>query len=162
MKYVSECDTCRRVKTDHLRLAKNLQPLSIPEWKWENICMDFIVGLPHTSVGTTQYGSLWTAWLSRLTLYPYPPHTGSNSIPSSTCHTLCAIMVSQRPLSLIEGLSLWHIFGNNYRTIWAPISSSDRRADWMSPSNYWRYASCLCSKRLSKMGQARSTSWVLI
>jgi hypothetical protein len=32
-KYVSECDTCRRVKADYLRLVRNLQPLSIPEWK---------------------------------------------------------------------------------------------------------------------------------
>jgi hypothetical protein len=55
-KYVSECDTCRRINTDHLRLTGNLQPLSIPEWKWENICMDFIVGLPHTSRG---YNSIW-------------------------------------------------------------------------------------------------------
>jgi hypothetical protein len=55
-KYVSECNTYRRVKADHLRPAKNLQPLCIPEWKWENICMDFIVGLPHTSRG---YNSIW-------------------------------------------------------------------------------------------------------
>jgi hypothetical protein len=47
-KYVSECDTCQRIKADHLRPVRNLQPLSIPEWKWENICMDFIVGLPRT------------------------------------------------------------------------------------------------------------------
>jgi hypothetical protein len=32
-KYVSKCDTCQRVKADHLRPARNLQPLSIPEWK---------------------------------------------------------------------------------------------------------------------------------
>jgi hypothetical protein len=43
-KFVSECDTYRRIKADHLRPTENLQPLSIPEWKWENICMDFIVG----------------------------------------------------------------------------------------------------------------------
>jgi hypothetical protein len=55
-KYVSECDTCRRIKADQLRPAGNLQPLSIPEWKWENICMDFIVGLPRTSRG---YSSIW-------------------------------------------------------------------------------------------------------
>jgi hypothetical protein len=30
-KYVSECDTCRRIKVDHLRPTRNLQPLSIPE-----------------------------------------------------------------------------------------------------------------------------------
>jgi hypothetical protein len=55
-RYVSECDTCRRVKVDHLRPARNLQPLSIPEWNWENICMDFIVGLPCISRG---YHSIW-------------------------------------------------------------------------------------------------------
>jgi hypothetical protein len=55
-KYVSECDTCQRVKADHLRPVGNLQPLSIPEWKWEDICMDFNVGLPHTSHG---YNSIW-------------------------------------------------------------------------------------------------------
>jgi transposase InsO family protein len=33
-----------------------LQPLKIPEWKWEEIGMDFIVGLPHTQAG---YDSIW-------------------------------------------------------------------------------------------------------
>jgi hypothetical protein len=62
-KYVSECDTCHRIKADHLRPAGNLQPLSIPKWKWENICMDFIVGLPRTSRG---YNSIWVI-VNRLT-----------------------------------------------------------------------------------------------
>jgi hypothetical protein len=55
-KYVSECDICRRVKVGHFRPTENVQHLSIPEWKWENICMDFIVGLSHTSHG---YTSIW-------------------------------------------------------------------------------------------------------
>jgi len=55
-KYVSECDICRRVKASHLKLAGTLQPLSIPEWKWEDISMDFIVGLPRTQKG---YDSIW-------------------------------------------------------------------------------------------------------
>jgi hypothetical protein len=62
-KYVSECDTCRKIKADHLRPAGNLQPLSILEWKWENICIDFIVGLPRTSRG---YNSIWVI-VDRLT-----------------------------------------------------------------------------------------------
>jgi hypothetical protein len=62
-KYVFECDTCRRVKPDHLTPARNLQPLSISEWKWENICIDFIVSLPRISHG---YNSIW-ATMDRLT-----------------------------------------------------------------------------------------------
>jgi hypothetical protein len=53
----------QRVKTDHLRPARNLQPLNVPEWKWENICMDFIVGLLRTSCG---HNSIWVI-VDRLT-----------------------------------------------------------------------------------------------
>jgi hypothetical protein len=55
-KYVAECDTYRRLKADHLRTAGNLQPLSIPDWEWEDSCMDFIVGLHRTSHG---HDSIW-------------------------------------------------------------------------------------------------------
>jgi hypothetical protein len=44
--YVSECDTCRKVKADFMKPGGMLQPLSIPEWKWDDISMDFIMGLP--------------------------------------------------------------------------------------------------------------------
>jgi hypothetical protein len=48
-RYVSECDTCRKVKADYMKLGGLLQPLSILEWKWDDISMDFIVGLPMTA-----------------------------------------------------------------------------------------------------------------
>jgi hypothetical protein len=53
---VAQCDTCQRVKAEHQRPAGLLQPLKIPEWKWEEIGMDFIVGLPRTQAG---YDSIW-------------------------------------------------------------------------------------------------------
>jgi hypothetical protein len=62
-KYVSECDICQRVKASHLRTAGILQPLPIPSWKWEDISMDFIVGLPNTSL---RHDSIWVI-VDRLT-----------------------------------------------------------------------------------------------
>ena len=62
-RYVSECDVCRRVKADHLKSAGQLHPLPIPSWKWEDIHMDFIVGLPRTQKG---YDSIWVI-VDRLT-----------------------------------------------------------------------------------------------
>jgi hypothetical protein len=47
--YVFECDTYRKVKADYMKPGGLLQPLSIPEWKWDDISMDFIVGLPTTA-----------------------------------------------------------------------------------------------------------------
>jgi hypothetical protein len=63
MKYVALCNTCQRVKAEHHKPARLLQPLKIREWKWEEIGIDFIVGLPHTQMG---YDSIWVI-VDRLT-----------------------------------------------------------------------------------------------
>jgi hypothetical protein len=41
--HVALCDTCHKVKDEHQRPAGFLQPLKVPEWKWEEIGMDVIV-----------------------------------------------------------------------------------------------------------------------
>ncbi|GAU49756.1 hypothetical protein TSUD_407990 [Trifolium subterraneum] len=44
--FVSRCIVCQQVKIEHQKPAGPLQPLEIPEWKWEYITMDFMTGLP--------------------------------------------------------------------------------------------------------------------
>jgi hypothetical protein len=61
--HVAMCDVCQRVKAEHQRPAGLLHPLKIPEWKWEEIGMDFITGLPCTQKG---YDAIWVI-VDRLT-----------------------------------------------------------------------------------------------
>jgi hypothetical protein len=53
---VALCDNCQRVKAECQGPAGLLQPLKITQWKWKEISMDFIVGLPTTQSG---YDSIW-------------------------------------------------------------------------------------------------------
>jgi hypothetical protein len=47
--YITQCMECQKVKANHRHPVGLLQPLPIPENKWEVITMDFITGLPRTN-----------------------------------------------------------------------------------------------------------------
>ena len=49
--FVSQCLVCQQVKAEHQSPAGRMQSLFIPEWKWDHITMDFVVGLPRTRSG---------------------------------------------------------------------------------------------------------------
>ncbi|GKE24503.1 putative reverse transcriptase domain-containing protein [Tanacetum coccineum] len=44
--YVSKCMTCAKVKAEYQKLSGLLVQPKIPEWKWENITMDFVTKFP--------------------------------------------------------------------------------------------------------------------
>jgi hypothetical protein len=75
--YVAICDSCQRIKAKHQRPVGLLQPLLIPQWKWDEIGMDFIVSLPRTRAG---YDSIWIV-VDRLTKAAHftPVKTSYNS-----------------------------------------------------------------------------------
>nr|GEU42553.1 putative reverse transcriptase domain-containing protein [Tanacetum cinerariifolium] len=49
--YVSKCLTCLKVKAEHQKPSGVLEQPGIPEWKWDNITMDFVTKLPRTQSG---------------------------------------------------------------------------------------------------------------
>nr|GFA04129.1 putative reverse transcriptase domain-containing protein [Tanacetum cinerariifolium] len=61
--YVSKCLTCLRVKAEHQNPSGLLVQPEIPQWKWDNITMDFVTKLPKTSSG---YDTIWVI-VDRLT-----------------------------------------------------------------------------------------------
>jgi len=46
--FMARCLDCQQVKEECNHLGDLLQLIVIPEWKWEVISMDFIIGLPRT------------------------------------------------------------------------------------------------------------------
>ena len=65
--YVAQCLVCQQVKMEYQRLVGFLQPLPIPERKWEDITMDFVTGLPRTPTGKD---AIWVI-MDRLTRSAY-------------------------------------------------------------------------------------------
>ncbi|GJR36478.1 reverse transcriptase domain-containing protein [Tanacetum coccineum] len=61
--YVSKCLTCAKVKAEHKRPSGLLVQPEIPQWKWDNITMDFVTKLPKSSQG---YDTIWVI-VDRLT-----------------------------------------------------------------------------------------------
>jgi hypothetical protein len=55
-KFVEQCLTCQQVKVEHQRPTRTLKLLLIPKWKWNEIAMDFILGLLKAP---TKEDSIW-------------------------------------------------------------------------------------------------------
>ncbi|GKD76219.1 reverse transcriptase domain-containing protein [Tanacetum coccineum] len=60
--YVSKC---AKVKAEHQSPSRLLVQPKIPQWKWDNITMDFVMKLPKSSQG---YDTIWVI-VDRLTKY---------------------------------------------------------------------------------------------
>jgi hypothetical protein len=73
-RFVSECDTSQKVKANDIKPRGLLQPLSIPEWKWDDTSMDFILGLPLIA---HKFDSIWVI-VDRLS-------KSAHFIPVNTC-----------------------------------------------------------------------------
>jgi hypothetical protein len=109
--HVIMCNVCQRVKAEHQRPTGLLHPLKIPGWKWEEIGMDFITGLPRTSKG---YDSIWVI-VDRLTkvahFIPVKTTYKGSQLVEYIWLGLCLYTVYQRRSFWIEDQSLPPEFG---------------------------------------------------
>nr|GEX59236.1 retrotransposon protein, putative, Ty3-gypsy subclass [Tanacetum cinerariifolium] len=86
--YVSKCLTCAKVKIEYQKPSGLLVQPAIPQWKWENITMDFVTKFPNTVAGQDMiWKSLNKALGTRLDMSTgYHPETDGQS--ERTIHTL--------------------------------------------------------------------------
>jgi len=61
--FVYACLICQKLKIEHQKPSGLMQPLFVPEWKWDSISMDFVRALPKTVKG---FDSIWVI-VDRLT-----------------------------------------------------------------------------------------------
>ena len=54
--FMAKCSTCQQVKIEHQKPSGSMQEFTIPTWKWEEVNMDFVMGLPRTR---HQHDSVW-------------------------------------------------------------------------------------------------------
>jgi len=76
-RYVQTCDTCQRHKLSNQQQAGLLRPLEIPDNKWEEIAMDFIVQLPLTKQGHNAI-VVFTDRLTKRAIF-HPTHTSASA-----------------------------------------------------------------------------------
>ncbi|XP_070019409.1 uncharacterized protein [Nicotiana sylvestris] len=106
--FIDQCLNCQQVKYEHQRSGGLLQRLDIPEWKWECITMDFLVGIPRTS---KKFDVVWVI-VDRLTKSAY-------LIPVGTTY-------SSERLAEIYICKIVHLHGSAFTV----QSRQKRYADW--------------------------------
>nr|GEV70504.1 putative reverse transcriptase domain-containing protein [Tanacetum cinerariifolium] len=110
--YVSKYLTCGKVKAEHQRPLGLLVQPEIPQWKWNNITMDFIMKLPKSSQG---HDTIWVI-VDRL--------------------TKSAIFVPMRETDLVEKLARMYLKEVVMRHVIPVLIICDR--DPRFASNFWR------------------------
>ena len=142
--YVPVCDVCQRVKAEQQKPAGLLQPLPIPEWKWDKLGMDFITGLPKTRSG---YDSIWVI-VDRLTKVAHfiPVKTTYSSAKLAKIYMTRIVCLPEfRGVSYrIQELNLPQSFGISCMKHWEPGWNSiqlftHRQMDRLRESiRFWR------------------------
>lgn len=67
--FIYACLTCQKSKVEHHKSSGLMQPLSIPEWKWDNIFMDFMTDLIKTPRGSDSICVVVVNWLIQRILF---------------------------------------------------------------------------------------------
>ena len=67
VEYVSKCLTCQQVKVEHQVPSCLLNPIPVPQWKWDSITMDFVSGF---SLTQRKHDLVWVI-VDRLTKSAY-------------------------------------------------------------------------------------------
>ena len=98
--HVAKCITCQQVKFEHQQPSGELQPLEIPEWKWDHVTMDFVTALPRTKKG---HNMVWVV-VDRLTKVAHfiPLRTGCSLEKLAEIYVREIVRLHDVPLTIVS------------------------------------------------------------
>ncbi|GJU06561.1 putative reverse transcriptase domain-containing protein [Tanacetum coccineum] len=156
--YVNKCLTCAKVKAEHQRPSGLLVQPKIPEWKWDNITMDFVTKLPKTSQG---YDTIWVI-VDRLTKSAiFTPMRETDPLDKLarlylkevvTRHGIPVLIICDRDPRFASNFwrSTSERLGTNLDLEYCVIHN--RRAKREDHSNSRGYVACLCNRLWKGLG----------
>jgi hypothetical protein len=97
--FIAKCLECQKVKAEHRNPAGLLQPIHIPEWKWEFVIMDFITKLPRTN----KWHDLIMVVVDKLT-------KASHFIPVKITHKVANVDIYMRSVAQLHGIPKTIVF----------------------------------------------------
>ena len=117
--HVKECEVCQHNKGEMNHPTSLLQPLPIPEGKWESISMDFITGFP-----MVQGKDCISVVVDRLTKYTHcfaiSTHYTAAQVVELFFEISSGYMVFPIPLSVTGTVASWEDFGRRFFDWWGP------------------------------------------
>ena len=103
--FVAKCMICQEVKAEHQRPSALLQPLEVPEWKWDKINMVFMTGLPTTFL---RNNTIWII-VDRLTKFALfiPVRTDFSLAKLTKLYIKDAVKLRGVPTSIVSDRDPW-------------------------------------------------------
>ncbi|WMV50283.1 hypothetical protein MTR67_043668 [Solanum verrucosum] len=105
--FVEKCPNCQQVKAEHQKPGGLLQDIYLPTWKWEEVNMDFVVGLPRTR---KRHDSIWVI-IDRMTKSAHflPVKFSFSAEDYAKLHIEEIVKLHGVPLSIILDRGLYQI-----------------------------------------------------
>ena len=157
--FVSRCLICQQIKAEHRHPAGELQPLPIPEWKWEHVTMDLVSGLPKMP---TQHDTIWVI-VDRLTKSSHflPIQLTESPERLARLYVREIVRLHGVPVSIVSDRDprftsqFWsgfqRAFGSTlqFSTTYHPQTDGTVRADY---PDFRGYVACLCTTVSGELG----------